>query len=218
MHVGLLKNKNPERCCSGLWLANQYKLRSLRSYTEQHLCDPARSLCTVVYRDASGALLARKELDFSGSSISPALLMTNYRTNTEVRVPAEESEEIVVDAGFDNFIRKHWDVLEAGNTVDFSFQVAGRDSPVDMVITSFDTDQCPNGELCLRVDARSWLIRALTDPIELSYSRADRTLLRYRGISNLRDDEGATMQVDIVYTYGDAPLSPSSPESAPLRF
>ena len=187
-------------------------------YREHHLCDAGRSRCTVLYRDASGALLARKELDYSGSHISPTLLMTNYRSNTEIRVAADSRNGVVVDAGFDNFIRHHWDTLENGEAVEFSFRVAGYDSPLEMVITASDDDKCTTGELCLQVDASSWLIRTLTDPIELYYSRADRTLLRYRGISNLKAEDGGAMQVEIVHTYGNPPVSTLPPDSAPRRF
>lgn len=187
-------------------------------YREQHHCDAGHSRCTVFYRDAAGVLVARKELDYRGSTISPGLLLTNYRSNTKVRVPADGREDIVVDAGFDNFVRDQWDVLEAGEAVDFRFQVAGYDSPLDMVIAASGRQKCTHGKLCLRVDAVSWLVRALTDPIELFYSRVDRKLLRYRGISNLRDERGGAMHVDIVYDYGDAVISPAGTGGSTFQF
>ena len=47
------------------------------------------------------------------------------------------------------------------------------------------------------------ILGLLTEPISLAYSREKKNLLRYQGISNIRNAEGGTLAVDILYRYED---------------
>jgi hypothetical protein len=62
---------------------------------------------------------------------------------------------------------------------------------------------CGPTELCLEVKLDSWLLGMLAPPIELAYDRNERKLLRYRGISNIRDSSGKSQSVEIHYRYRD---------------
>jgi len=171
-------------------------------YREEHLCELSGRRCSVHYLDPTGTLIASKEIDYRKSMTSPALTIRDYRDGQEFRLdPADGS--IVVDAGFDNFVREQWRTLMLGDPVYFRFQIAGFDSPLEMNIVRRDQPGCSGDELCLSVNFNSWLLGAFVSPIELSYARGDRKLLRYSGISNLRDGTGELMDVDIRYEYAD---------------
>ena len=45
------------------------------------------------------------------------------------------------------------------------------------------------------------LLGMLVDPFELTYDRGSRRLLRFTGVSNLKDEAGQSQQVDIHYQY-----------------
>jgi len=185
-------------------------------YIEKHHCHASRQQCTVQYRDTNGALIASKDLDFRESEISPALIMEDHRTARKIRIDTG-NEELVIDAGFDNFVRGQWEALDAGERVNFRFQVAGFDAPLAMDIVRSDAPGCTTRELCLEVRADSWLVRAFVEPIQLAYSRTDRKLRRYSGISNLRDEQGESMDVDIFYEYGDTASAPLYAEGVARR-
>jgi hypothetical protein len=170
-------------------------------YTEQHFCNVENRLCTVEYRDNFGAMIAQKHLDFSESLIGPSLVMTDYRQAIELSFPASEVDDMVVDAGFDNYVRSKWDELFSGSPVRFPFLVVGFDKPLNMRANREDTPGCDDDKLCLSISLDSWLLGMLTDPIELSYSRDSRRLLRFSGMSNIKGAAGETLTVDIDYSY-----------------
>lgn len=171
-------------------------------YSEYHYCGSA-SACTIEYRKPGGDLIARKDLDYSYGPHSPALVMIDYPSGKEVRVGGSEREDVVVDAGFDNYVRSRWDELAAGESIEFPFQIVGFDRPLAMKAYRASQGGCALEDLCLEVSLDSWFLGLLVDPIVLSYARDSRRLLRFRGISNLRDDKGKTFQVDIRYEYAN---------------
>lgn len=175
-------------------------------YSEHHFCRENLMQCTVQYRDSFGVIFAKKHLDYRQSPTSPSLVMTDYRSGEELRVPTSTQTNLVVDAGFDNFIRSTWDTLDAGGNVRFRFLVAGSEKPIKMKALRSNYDGCITSELCLEINLNSWFLRMIIDPIELSYSRADRRLLRFSGISNIKGENGETLNVDIHYLYEDKPL------------
>ena len=174
-------------------------------YSEYHYCR-SELACKIDYRKPGGDLIAHKVLDYSYGLHSPALIMTDYLSGKEERVGFGDSENVVIDAGFDNYVRSRWVELAGGESIDFPFQVVGFDRPLAMKAYRADRGSCSPERLCLEVGVDSWLLGLLVDPIALSYAVESRRLLRFRGISNLRDEGGETFQVDIRYEYTvDAP-------------
>lgn len=172
-------------------------------YTEHHFCTQQGLQCEVEYRDSSGVLIAQKSLDYSGSPFSPALTMIDYRNKVKHSVPGTGQGDIVVDAGFDNYVRSIWDELEGGNSVRFPFLVPGFSRPLKMRADREMSRGCGQDSLCLEIRLDSWLLGMLASPIELAYSREERRLLRFSGVSNIKGGNGETLNVDIHYSYGD---------------
>jgi hypothetical protein len=172
-------------------------------YSEHHFCAADQMLCTVQYRDNLGEIFATKDLDYRQNPISPSLTMTDYRRDMQLSIPASEQPNVVVDAGFDNYVRSIWEDLDAGDKATFPFLVAGFDKPVKMKALRNDSDDCTSAELCLEINLDSWFLGMIIDPIALSYSRADRKLRRFSGISNIKDEDGDSLNVDIRYQYDE---------------
>ena len=175
-------------------------------YTERHFCSDDKTSCNIEYSDALGTVIAEKKLDYSLSLISPALTMLDYRQDLEINVLAGASEGMVVDAGFDNYVRSKWDELLSGRDVDFSFLVVGLDKPLNMRARREISESCGAEEVCLSIGMNSWLLGMLVDPIELSYSQDSQQLLRFSGVSNIKGAAGETLSVDILYQYGNETL------------
>jgi len=174
-------------------------------YSEHHFCLEEDMQCTVQYRNRFGIVFAKKELDYSKSSVSPSLVMTDYHSGLKLRVPASQQENLVVDAGFDNFVRRIWDNLDAGENTKFPFLGVGFAKPLKMNAMRSNSVTCTTAELCLEISLDSWLLGMIVDPIELSYSRAERRLQRFSGTSNIKGENGEPLNVDIHYQYDETP-------------
>ena len=77
------------------------------------------------------------------------------------------------------------------------------------------------GKKSLKVTLDSWFLGMLVDPIKLSYSKADRRLLRFQGVSNIVGPAGESLKVDLRYNYEDdmfplGSLSKHEPEAFSL--
>ena len=170
-------------------------------YTEAHACSDDELSCVVEYHDAEAQLIARKTVDFRASMNAPNVIMKDLRLNTELSASPEPKRDLVVDAGFDHYVRSQWDALSAGKQVKFSFQVLGIDSVLTMKASQLNIPACSTTELCLLVEVNSWLLGLLADPIELTYDRQSQRLLEFRGLSNVKSPSGKSQQVLISYEY-----------------
>jgi hypothetical protein len=197
----------PVRAMQAIGEARSVDTGELR-YTEHHHCSDSGAQCEVEYRDARGEVFARKQLDYSRSMHAPTLVLEHLREGNTVRVQGELEEALVVDAGFDHYLRTHWNALARGERIVFEFLPAGRGSPLSMRAQKEEGKPCPQPRMCFKVSMDNWLLGAVVPPIHLQYSRQNKRLLRYHGISNLRDGQGEQQQVRIDYRY------PSSGEDA----
>lgn len=172
-------------------------------YRETHSCTASGEECLVEYRYPEGKLFARKHINYSESQQSPSLRIEDLRAGETVLIDRAFDEEVVVDAGFDHYVRLRWTELADGEGVNFPFLVAGRDKPLKMLARKDDDGSCPARRLCLEITLDNWLLAAIVSPIELEYDEASRRLLQFKGISNIRDDEGKSQDVRIIYRYAD---------------
>ncbi len=176
-------------------------------YSEQHFCSEQHLLCTVEYSDVSGEVFAKKRLDFRQSLVGPSLVMSAYRNQKEISIPASQNDELVIDAGFDNFVRGSWEELNDGKQISFPFLPVGFDKPLKMKALRSEKVGCEAQQLCLDIKLDSWILAMIVDPIELSYSRSNKRLLHFSGMSNIRDKDGETQNVDIYYEYLEETLT-----------
>jgi hypothetical protein len=170
-------------------------------YLEYYYCTDDALKCSVVYLRPNQELIASKQLDYEPSLKAPELTFRDFRTDRELSISPPD-QDVVVDAGFDNFVRLQWQDLMAGEEVVFPFRLVNREKPLTMRASRED-GECADGQLCLQVRLDSWLLGALVDPIELIYDRGSQRLRRFQGISNLKSDEGRSQKVEIRYQYAD---------------
>ena len=183
-------------------------------YREQHWIRSAAGRPLerlVLYRCADGTAFARKRVDYRGSALAPAFALDDRRTGYReglrrdadgprvfVREGAHAPEStrrldaaaLVADAGFDEFIRLHWAGLVAGQRLPLAFAVPARLRSLPFSLQKLGSATVA-GEAAwvfrLRLDG---LLGLVAPAIEVSYGQASRRLLRFEGLSNLRDDGG----------------------------
>lgn len=188
-------------------------------YVESHHVRDAGSVGEeriVLYRcSADGPAFARKELAYGASREQPEFKLIDARSGhveglrrtpagprvfvkEDARSPQREAAvpagaAIVSDAGFDEFVRRHWQELEAGKTVRFPFLVPSRlDSLTFKVRKHHDATVEGAAASVIRLNL-SGVFGWFLPYIEVSYRKADRVLLRYEGLTNIRDAKGANM-------------------------
>lgn len=178
------------------------------AYREFHFCSADALRCSIEYKNPEGKLIARKDLDYRHDLHAPEINIHDVLLAQRQTIAAQREDGLVVDAGFDNFVRSNWDKLVTGEAIKFRFLVVGRKQPFTMRAQLDESRSCPQQELCLSVALDSWLLGMLADPIDLTYSREDRRLKRFQGVSNIRTESGKTQDVDIQYDYETALVSP----------
>ncbi len=199
--------------------------REQHSLTQRH--DKQGKLIPVTrqveYFSADGELIAEKTNQYSNAATQPDFILKDLRHNyseqseqlakgwrltlqengtTSSKVIDDFDYELVIDAGFDDFIRKHWQALSAGKTVPFSFASVARQTSVNFEVEASNPERLQQ-PLKITMTLRSSLLSWLLDPIELEYQRSTQRLLRYRGLSNIQDNDQQGQQVDIRYRYFD---------------
>ncbi|WP_152560446.1 hypothetical protein [Arenimonas donghaensis] len=200
-------------------------------YTEQHLLrhqDQQLRQRLVVYRCANGTAFARKRIDYADSALAPAFHFEDARlgyreglrreaggqelwvqpspAEAERSAKLEAGAGVVADAGFDEFIRRQWQPLLAGDAVKLQFAVPSRLDSYGFTVRRRGSDRV-GGE-----DAEVFRLRLgglwglLAPHIDVAYARESRRLLRFEGLSNLRDEAGEPLQARIDFP---APARPA---------
>ena len=136
-----------------------------------------------------------------------------------VRAGADERERsapvaglpgLVVDAGFDSFLRKHWTSLAAGQPQRFEFLLPSRLQayPFSLSQSGEDLiDGTPVRRFRLQLDA--WYAFAVP-AISLAYERDTKRIREYTGVSNIRNAAGKSLKVRIEFPPGARAVLPDS--------
>ncbi len=170
----------------------------------------------VMYRcSADGPAFARKELTYGASRETPEFTFTDARTGyTEglrrtaqgprvfqqenPKAPRREAKvstdvALVSDAGFDEFVRKHWVELEAGKTVRFPFLIPSRLDYLTFKVKKNRETQIEGATASVIRLNLSGVFGWFLPYIEVSYRKSDRSLKRYEGLTNIRGSDGQNL-------------------------
>ena len=199
-------------------------------YSETHCGTQDELSSEVFYQHRDGTLIAHKELDYNSGHTTPSFVQHNFQAREKIQVNFDQqavsmsvtdfdkqenkntypltdttSKPTVIDAGFDGFIRDNWDELVSGEMQEFQFPVASRSSLVALRVKSSVCRYETETDQCFTLEPSNWFFRMLTSPIELGYDASLVRLNRYRGLSNINDENGRGLIVDIKYRYQEAP-------------
>lgn len=202
-------------------------------YREFHFADDTRlDLPTrVEYRSTDGAVFAEKTVDYTVASSAPAIDQIDLRNDALIRTTYPDSDtrsltlefrahdtdrietstfqrrdDLIIDAGFDPFVRENWERLVNGRRVTGTFLVPMRMDTVRIGISKTDDSDC---QIDLQ-DIHCFVIRPagllrvagwFVDPVLIGYDADSRRLMMFHGLGNLRDEAGEPLNVLIQYEY-----------------
>lgn len=108
-------------------------------------------------------------------------------------------QDMVIDAGFDAYVREHWAQLAGAARLGIAFVVPSRLDYLNLQLgAARDTRLGDVAVRQLRLSLGGWL-GALAPTIDLTYALDGRRLLRFDGISNIRDERGRNQRVRIEF-------------------
>tara|TARA_R110002111_G_scaffold103095_3_gene159727 strand:+ start:624 stop:1376 length:753 start_codon:yes stop_codon:yes gene_type:complete len=178
-------------------------------------------------RQAEGSreTFAEKTLDYSASAIRPTV---NYRQfdfdeSLKITYPAsgsvaiawqqpegatkrsstEISDKLVVDAGFDNLIRQHWDNIVSGESVKFRFLAPTRGTDYAFILEPAESADV-KADHVVQIRPDSLLLKFLVDPIVLGYNEKG-ALTAYAGLTNVRENADQNYTAIIRYAVSNYP-------------
>lgn len=123
---------------------------------------------------------------------------------TERTAPLNETPLPVIDAGFDAFLRNHWDSLAPQASLTVPFLLPSRLGTLDFKVTRLD-DAVVDGQPARRFRlGLAGLIGFALPHLDVAYVAASRTLLRFEGIANIRDIDGHNLHVRIEFPPQDS--------------
>lgn len=195
-------------------------------YTEHHQRlneNSDQPVLRTEFRDTDGEVFAEREVICDSDMMVQRFDMQDHRIGyreqvtraaqsmTLIKTPVEqdsESEiirdsriaEVIVDAGFNSYVTRHWDKLLSGKTLRFEFASVDRLELLKLQVKHVGSAS-ENGVAIERfeMNAANFIIRLLLDPIEVDYYADTRELFRYQGISNMKDAEGDNYSVRIEF-------------------
>ncbi|NIQ15339.1 MAG: hypothetical protein GTO02_13385, partial [Candidatus Dadabacteria bacterium] len=118
------------------------------------------------------------------------------------------SEDQVIDAGFDQYVRENWPNLVNFEVQDFSYASPPHQANFTMRIKRMDENQCKkiikniDQHVCFKAEANNFLFRVFSKPIKLVYDNNKR-LKKFYGVTNVLNPNGKNYFSEITYQYQD---------------
>lgn len=185
-------------------------------YQERHVFD--QNKMQSFYTNAQGEIIGEREVEFSDDRVTAYRLMQaelkrlesverkpeeitilakNKDQVKEANVSHKHIDEVVIDAGFSNFILRHWAALTTGEKVALDFVSIAQLGVVKLQLKKVDVEKSSltkygstDGVVMFNMNIANPLLRLLLKPIEIGYYEDTRQLAYYQGISNLKDADG----------------------------
>ncbi len=181
----------------------------------------------VLYRCADGRAFARKQIRDDGNAQAPDFDLVDARLGYREGVRntghervvyvqrspdlAEKTEPLklptdgVIDAGFNEYVRRHWDALARGDALSLPFLVPSKRTFYTFKLAEVE-NAASTATLSLRLSLGAWYA-FLAPHIDVVYDRGTRRLLRFEGVSNVRDESLKNYRVRIEFSQAPAALT-----------
>lgn len=143
------------------------------------------------------------------ASVNEQLLSMQYQGSRKENIQNSQfslADVDVVDAGFDYFIREHWDNLQAGKVLPVNFASIAHQKVLSLRVRKLESQKCAEKNettqppYCYFVEIDNALLRLVLGNIKLSYDE-QRRLTNFNGVVNIEDDKGETQTAHIRYYY-----------------
>jgi len=104
----------------------------------------------------------------------------------------------IIDAGMNNLILRNWDALIQGKRLRFEFASTAQLGLVKLQV-KHDKSLSDDQMTVFTMTAANPLIRLLIAPIKVGFYQHSKQLAYYRGISNLKNEQGDAFRVEITF-------------------
>lgn len=205
--------------------------RSRLLYRESHLIRkegdrPVERL--VLYRCPDGRAFARKRIDYRRSTLAPDFELIDARGHREglrrqgdrilvwsgddaPRALPPPGGPLVADAGFDEYLRRHWTAATSGKPQVIAFAVPSYGRSLSFKVRGQPArDAGDPHRFELRLDG---LLGRLAPPIRVEYDD-QRRLRRFVGLTNIRDARGDQLEAEIVFASAPRAADPHEWQAA----
>lgn len=198
-------------------------------YVEEHLLREQAGQAVerlVLYRCADGTPFARKQVEYGTQPFAPAFDLVDARLDYREglrregeawivfggagaraqQTPLDEVESIVADAGFEPFVRQHWAQLQAGESVPIDFLVPSRARSYGFRLSKVEALEI-EGEAASRMRlALSGVFGLFAPAIDVIYRDSDQWLLRFEGMTNIRESARENVVAHIAFPQTPLPV------------
>jgi hypothetical protein len=194
--------------CEEIESLNQHELRV--SYTKDKKTFATKDL-NYTTNPATPSVLQRdfrfgevRQAEVSDLKIELHYQANNHKKNSSAAINAKNVD--VIDAGFDNFVRAHWDELQSSKTISINFASMSHLKTLPLRISSqplksCDSDINPNAPTyCLYVEIDNIFLRMLLGNIKLIYDQ-QRRLQEFNGVVNILSEKESNQTAKIHYYY-----------------
>lgn len=107
---------------------------------------------------------------------------------------------IVAGQGLHYYLVNHFEEVIAKGKLDMRFMIPGR---LDSYNFFMKMKKSSSEIVEFEIEIDNWFLRMFAPKLELTYDRKKARLLRYKGLSNIRDKDKEIMSVEITYKYQD---------------
>jgi len=162
-------------------------------------------------------LIAYKNLSYAGLPQHPSILQEDLNRGTKAQVKVaggkihmlresadgvskgalQADPNLIIDAGFDAYIKANWQTLIANGETRLQFAAAGYPRSITMRVQVEPTDN--ENTFAFKIYPSNFLIRLFIPALNLMYS--DRQLVEYQGYSNLQPDDTESQYVTIQFAH-----------------
>jgi len=181
----------------------------------------------VTYRCPDGRAFARKEVDYAEPLFAPQFRLEDARFGyiegfaggaafvragsaaSEQRETIKAGSALVVDAGFDEFLRAQWDTLQQGKSVALEFLVPSRLSAYRFKVRKVRDEAIFGDPSSVFELAVSGLFGWFADPLEVGYRNTDRRLMHFKGLTNIRQTLDSNISAEIRFPPAREDTAPS---------
>lgn len=205
--------------------------RSRLLYREHHLIrqDGDRPLeRLVLYRCPDGRAFARKRIDYRASALAPDFELVDARGHREglrreggrvlvwsgddaPRALSAPGTPLVADAGFDEYLRRHWTAATSGRPQRIAFAVPAYGRSLSFKVRGQPPrDVAAPHRFELRLDG---VLGRLAPAIRVEYDD-QRRLRRFVGLTNIRDARGDQVEAEIVFAGSPRAVDPAAWQAA----
>lgn len=140
--------------------------------------------------DMTDARLGYREgVDADGSSLQ-VFVQEPGAASLERETLAEVPADLVGDAGFDSFVRDNWEKLVAGETLRFHFLVPSRLGYLAFKVRQIGEERIGDRPVRVFRLALGGLLGLIASGIDVAYDADSRVLMRFQGLTNVRDADG----------------------------